>query len=107
MVAGVTLQIGQPVLAPMDCGDVIISCEHDVTRQRWLQRIVTNSTTLSLQQLCIQPTIAAWRLVVSCQVLGDTGNIYDACLLAIVAALVDTKLPTTQFNGKNGTFPIV
>ena len=40
--------------------------------------------------------VAAWRLVVTCHVLGGGGgNLYDALGLAVVAALGDTKLSTT------------
>lgn len=49
----------------------------------------------------------AWRLQVTLQILENDGNLNDACLLAAVAALIDTRLPTTRQNLQTGRIEIV
>jgi len=109
VLAGVTLQIGHPAADSSSCGDVSITVNNSnghVSLQRWLQRIV--AMTVPMEQLCIEPGHAAWRLVVSCQILKSTSehDVQDACLLAIMAALLETQLPKTQ-KRKDGTMDIV
>jgi exosome complex RNA-binding protein Rrp42 (RNase PH superfamily) len=60
--------------------------------QLYLNRLLEE--TLDLEQLSIVPEQAAFRLFITVQILNHDGNIRDACLLACVAALTDTKLPT-------------
>jgi exosome complex RNA-binding protein Rrp42 (RNase PH superfamily) len=100
VLAGVTLQIGQPAATTSASGDVLLVVANHTTLQRWLQRTLI----IPLEQLSLG-TGAAWRLTVTCQILSDEGNLRDACLLAVVAALMDTKLPATQRN-KDGAWDI-
>lgn len=103
ILAGVTLQIGQPGATSRLCGDILITTE-DPALQRWLQRVLV---TLPLEQLCLQEGTAAWRLTITCHIIGHDGNVYDAALLAVVAALLHTKLPQTQQNIKDKTWEII
>lgn len=105
VLSGVTLQIGQPgATTSRPCGDVLITTE-DTALQQWLQRVIV---TLPLEQLCLQQgSAAAWRLTITCHIVGQDGNINDAALLAVVAALLHTKLPKTQRNSKDGTWEII
>lgn len=100
VLAGVTLQIGQPAATSSTSGDVLLVVANHTTLQRWLQRTIV----IPLEQLSLGPG-AAWRLIVTCQILSDDGNLHDACLLAVVAALMDTKLPATHRN-KDGVWDI-
>lgn len=51
---------------------------------------------LDLEQLGIETHKSAWRIVVSVVVLNYDGNVEDAALLAVVAALKDTLLPPSK-----------
>jgi exosome complex RNA-binding protein Rrp42 (RNase PH superfamily) len=86
VVAAITLQVGTP--SPASCsgsgdtndggGDLVVYSQVDST---YLERILC--TCLCRKSLVIQ-------------VLNDNGNVRDASLIAALAALKNTKLPTTQ-----------
>lgn len=66
-----------------------------------LQAIITNM--LDLSALIIIDGQAAWRIQLTIQVLQDDGNVWDATLLAAVAALTDVNLPATKFMSSTTT----
>jgi exosome complex RNA-binding protein Rrp42 (RNase PH superfamily) len=101
VLAGVSYAVGQPVGANQ--GDVLVTISDsrnsgsggnnmNSSLQLYLNRLLEE--TLDLEQLSIVPEQAAFRLFITVQILNQDGNIRDACLLACVAALTDTKLPT-------------
>jgi exosome complex RNA-binding protein Rrp42 (RNase PH superfamily) len=101
VIAGVSYAVGQPV--GVNQGDVLVTISDsrnsgsggnnmNSTLQLYLSRLLEE--TLDLEQLSIVPEQAAFRLFITVQILNQDGNIRDACLLACVAALTDTKLPT-------------
>ena len=59
-----------------------------------LQSIITNM--LDLSTLVIINGQAAWRILLTIQILQDDGNVWDASLLAAVAALTNVRLPATK-----------
>jgi exosome complex RNA-binding protein Rrp42 (RNase PH superfamily) len=101
VLAGISYAVGQPV--GVNQGDVLVTIQDcrnsgssgnnmNSSLQLYLQRLLEE--TLDLEQLSIVPEQAAFRLFLTVQILNHDGNIRDACLLACVAALTDTKLPT-------------
>jgi exosome complex RNA-binding protein Rrp42 (RNase PH superfamily) len=101
VIAGVSYAVGQPV--GVNQGDVLVTIQDsrnsgmssnnmNSSLQLYLNRLLEE--TLDLEQLSIVPEQAAFRLFITVQILNHDGNIRDACLLACVAALTDTKLPT-------------
>lgn len=66
-----------------------------------LQSIISNM--LDLSALIIIDGQAAWRIQLTIQVLQDDGNVWDATLLAAVAALTDVNLPATKFMSSTTT----
>jgi exosome complex RNA-binding protein Rrp42 (RNase PH superfamily) len=100
VVAAITLQVGTPSPA-VSCsgsgdtndggGDLVVYSQVDST---YLERILC--TCLCPKSLVIIPQKSAWRLQIVIQVLNDNGNVRDASLIAALAALKNTKLPTTQ-----------
>jgi exosome complex component RRP42 len=101
VIVGVSYAVGQPVGSNQ--GDVLVTISDsrnsgsgsnnmNSSLQLYLNRILEE--TLDLEQLSIVPEQAAFRLFMTVQILNQDGNIRDACLLACVAALTDTKLPT-------------
>lgn len=65
--------------------------------QSYLQRILEEN--VDLEQLVIVEGKAAYRLNVHVQILlqagnsGNGGNVFDACVMAVTAALLDTHIP--------------
>jgi exosome complex component RRP42 len=99
VLCGITVQIGVPSTVP-NHGDIVV-----VPSDEALQSILTQ--TLDLSCLGIMEAKAAWRLLVTWHVLQDDGNVWDAVLVAAVAALMDTRLPATQHNANTGTMELV
>ena len=96
--AAVTLQVGTPAAGHAENGDVVVTSPHYST---WLERVIWESGLVDMAQLAIVPAQAAWRVQISMLVFNHDGNLKDCMLLAAVAALRDTKLPTTVVD-KNG-----
>ena len=67
---------------------------------RSLCDIVLQSGMFSLENLCIESDKAVWILYIDLLCICNDGNLFDACLLAIVSALKTLKLPHTCL-GKN------
>ncbi|PFH48998.1 hypothetical protein AMATHDRAFT_148629 [Amanita thiersii Skay4041] len=63
-----------------------------------LNEAILASDMLSLRSLCIEPGKAAWVLYVDATCLSYDGNVFDAALLAMVAALINTRLPKATFD---------
>eukprot|EP00546_Thalassionema_frauenfeldii_P006927 CAMPEP_0178921394 /NCGR_PEP_ID=MMETSP0786-20121207/15539_1 /TAXON_ID=186022 /ORGANISM="Thalassionema frauenfeldii, Strain CCMP 1798" /LENGTH=266 /DNA_ID=CAMNT_0020595573 /DNA_START=19 /DNA_END=816 /DNA_ORIENTATION=- len=93
IVCGISLLVGQPSIP--DNGDLVVTRADSPDFSLPLQSILTEMLDLSCLAL---GEAQAWRLQVTLQVLEDDGNLNDACLLAAVAALTDTRLPPTQRN---------
>jgi exosome complex RNA-binding protein Rrp42 (RNase PH superfamily) len=100
--------IGQPSADISLLGDLTVSVVSSESHQKsygsvvgsWMQRVLVNSGFVDASSLCIVPGKSAWRLqVVSC-VMCDDGNVADAALLAAVAALQDTMLPSVLVDPK-------
>jgi len=61
-----------------------------------LERILCDSHTIDLKQLCIIPGKQVWVLYVDALVLDSGGNVLDALFLAAKAALKHTKIPAVD-----------
>ncbi|KAJ3305542.1 Exosome complex component RRP43 [Kappamyces sp. JEL0829] len=55
---------------------------------------------LNLSDLCIEPGQAVWTLFADMICLHYDGSIVDACLLALMASLRNTSLPTVEYDGQ-------
>ena len=118
LIATVTLQVGQPSIMTPKQGDIMVTLvqgstgstgsgssssnnsmtnAHGIhTIQSKLQRVLDEN--MDLEQLHVIEGKIAYRLVVTITILfveSITGlTLFDACLAAAIAALLDTKLPT-------------
>jgi len=52
---------------------------------------------LPLSSLCIEPGKSCWVLYVDATCINYDGNIFDATLLAVVSALLNTRLPKATY----------
>ncbi|KAL8573396.1 hypothetical protein ACOMHN_032411 [Nucella lapillus] len=59
-----------------------------------MDNLIRDSQCVSLQDLCIVSGKKVWVLYVDLLCLNYDGNIFDACVLAMTAALTNTLLPT-------------
>jgi exosome complex component RRP43 len=60
------------------------------------------SGVVSLSSLCIHPGKAVWVLYVDATCINYNGNAFDATLIAMVAALKNTRLPEARFDEESG-----
>ncbi|KAF8733958.1 hypothetical protein AX14_003527 [Amanita brunnescens Koide BX004] len=67
-----------------------------------LNEAILASGMLSLSALCIHPRRAAWVLYVDAMCINYDGNVLDAALLGMVAALQNTQLPKPTFDEESG-----
>lgn len=63
-----------------------------------LNEALIASGILPLESLCIQPNKAVWVLYVDATCINYDGNAFDATLLAMVAALQNTRLPKATYD---------
>lgn len=61
-----------------------------------------SSGVIDTSSLCIHPEKAAWVLYVDATCINYDGNVFDAALVAMVAALRNTRLPTATYNEDTG-----
>ncbi|KAI0690847.1 ribosomal protein S5 domain 2-type protein [Cytidiella melzeri] len=63
-----------------------------------LNEVLIASGILSTKSLCIRRGKAAWVLYIDATCINYDGNVFDATLLAMVAALKNTTLPKATYN---------
>jgi len=63
-----------------------------------LRTIVLSASTVPLKSLCIKPGKSAWVVYVDAICINFDGNLIDATVLAVVAALKDARLPAVRWN---------
>jgi len=75
--------------------------ENAVELARVVDRSLRDSKAVDLSKLVIVPGKKVWTAWVDVYVLDYGGNILDACTLAAVSALYNTKLPKVEVDGEN------
>lgn len=75
--------------------------ENAIELARVVDRSLRDSKAVDLSKLVIIPGKKVWTAWVDVYVLNYDGNILDACTLASVAALYNTKLPKVEVEGEN------
>ncbi|KAJ7364025.1 ribosomal protein S5 domain 2-type protein [Mycena albidolilacea] len=60
------------------------------------------ASTISLSSLVIHPSKAVWVLYVDATCINYDGNVFDAALIAMMAALRNTTLPKATYNVETG-----
>ncbi|TBU28684.1 ribosomal protein S5 domain 2-like protein [Dichomitus squalens] len=63
-----------------------------------LNDVLISSGVVSTSSLCIEPSKSAWVLYVDATCINYDGNAFDATLLAMVAALKNTRLPKARYD---------
>ena len=71
-----------------------------------LQRTASNGL-VNLERLCAMEGVAVWSCYCDMYVLEYDGNLTDACMLAMVAALSKVCLPPVAFDEASGVLSVV
>ena len=108
VLASISLQVGVPDLAAPADGDVEVAVKFAPFSKQPAERATALSETfrdlllrgrvVSLPDLCIEERRCAWKLCVAVLVLNDDGGVFDAGLVAAVAALSGVSLPATMLD---------
>lgn len=87
------------VMLPMLCNTKYragMPADSGVALSHKLATLTTDIT--DLMELCVVPGKVVWCLYVDVVCVNDDGNVLDAAVLAMSAALYNTKLPATNVN---------
>lgn len=68
--------------------------------QRVLERAFKTSRAVDLESLCVLTGQQVWNLRVDAHILSDDGNVMDALVLSVLAALIDFRRPDVQVSAE-------
>lgn len=74
--------------------------EKAVELARVVDRGIRESNVIKLEELCIEPGEKIFMIFIDMHILDYDGNLFDACSLASLAALYDTKVPVERIKPK-------
>ncbi|MBI4139398.1 exosome complex protein Rrp42 [Candidatus Woesearchaeota archaeon] len=93
MVNAELLPLSSPDFEPGPPGDFA----NEVARV--VDRSIREGKTVDFEKLCITEGEKVWSVAIDVVSVNDAGNILDACALAALAALKDTKFPEVDVKG--------
>jgi len=112
VLAGVKLEIGSPYPDKPDEGTIIVGVEllplsnpefelgppsiDAIELARVVDRGVREAKSIDFKGLCIEKGEKVWLLVIDICPMNDSGNLFDASSLAVIAALKDTVFPEVE-----------
>lgn len=114
VVAGVKLEVGKPYPDTPDKGTIMVNVElsplsspeyesgpptiESIELARVVDRGIRESNAVNFEKLCITPKEKMWIVCIDIYPINAGGNLFDACALAAMAALKDTRFPA--FDGE-------
>ena len=78
-----------------------ISYSDPQSLESWVKRTIIHSDLFDLSQLCVREGHSAWKVNVHCMVVNHDGNVIDACIMGIMMALRDLRLPLVSIVSQN------
>ncbi|ORX41213.1 ribosomal protein S5 domain 2-type protein [Kockovaella imperatae] len=114
MVCGVKAEIAEPLATSPRSGYIVPNidlpalcspkfkpgppADEAQTMSNWLFDLITSSRTVDPQSLCICPGKAVWALYIDVVCINYDGNAFDAAVLAVMAALGNTRLRSATYD---------
>ncbi|QEF95119.1 exosome complex protein Rrp42 [Methanothermobacter sp. KEPCO-1] len=112
IIVGVKPQIGEPFPDTPEMGVILTNSEllpmasptfepgppdeRSVELSRVVDRCIRESQMIDLEKLCIIEGSKVWMLFLDLHIIDYDGNLFDAAVLATVAALLDTRIPKAE-----------
>jgi len=109
VIFGTKMDVGEPYPDTPDEGSITISIEfpalasplfevgppqtEEIELSRVVDRGIREAKTIDFKKLCIEPAKKAWIVFIDGYIENDAGNIFDACGLAALIALKQTRIP--------------
>ncbi len=123
VIVGIKMDIGQPFPDTPDKGVVITSAElipmaspnyeagpprEDATElARVVDRGIREGKVIDVTKLCIEEGEKVWLIFIDMHVLDFDGNLFDACGIGAMAALLSTMVPAEKFDlGEDYPLPV-
>ncbi len=123
VIVGIKMDIGEPFPDTPDKGVVITSAEliplasphyeagpprEDATElARVVDRGIREGDVVNMSELCIEEGEKVWLIFIDMHVLDFDGNLFDACGIGAMAALMDTIVPGEEHEvGEDHPLPI-
>jgi len=113
VIVGTKPQIGEPFPDTPDIGVLMTNCEMlpmadpsfepgppseaSVELARVVDRCIRESEMVELEKLCIEKGKKVWMVFIDLHIIDYDGNLFDAATLAVLAALMDTKIPVAKY----------
>uniref|UniRef100_M4BB92 Ribosomal RNA-processing protein 43 n=1 Tax=Hyaloperonospora arabidopsidis (strain Emoy2) TaxID=559515 RepID=M4BB92_HYAAE len=123
VLTAIKLAVGTPAVATPDQGEIAIQvhltplCSNRFSVGRpseeaqsigsQLTRIVLGSRVVEMEDLSIAKGQSTWKLMVDVFCVNHDGNVLDAALASVMAALQTLKLPATSINEADNVVSIV
>jgi exosome complex component RRP42 len=112
VIVGIKPQLGEPFPDTPNVGVLMTNCEMlpmadpkfepgppseaSVELARVVDRGIRESEVVDLEKLCIEPGKKVWMLFIDLHIIDFDGNLFDTATLAVMSALMNTKLPITK-----------
>ena len=112
VIVGIKPQLGSPFPDTPDLGVLMTNCEmlpmadpnfepgppsdDSIELARVVDRGIRESELVELDKLCVEEGKHVWMLFIDLHIIDNFGNLFDACELAVMAALKSTKLPVAS-----------
>ena len=112
VMVGIKPQIGAPFPDTPNVGVLMTNCEmvpladpsfesgppneNSIELARVVDRGIRESEIVDLEKLCVEEGKNVWMIFIDLHILDNCGNLFDACELAVMAALSTTKIPTAS-----------
>jgi len=112
VIAGVKLKTGEPFPDTPNEGTLVINAEFTplaspdfesgppgedaVELARIVDRGLRESQCIDLEKLCITPKEKVWTVFVDLHIINHQGNLLDACALAAIVALHNSRIPKIE-----------
>lgn len=116
VIAGVKMAIGEPFSDTPNEGVLIVSGEFlpladpyfeagppredPIELSRLVDRAIRESKAIDMGKLCISAGEKVWMINVDIDIMNNDGNLIDASSIATAAALLSTKIPLLDEEGK-------
>ncbi|MDR2966389.1 MAG: exosome complex protein Rrp42 [Methanobacteriaceae archaeon] len=71
--------------------------ESSVELARVVDRCVRESQMVDLEKLCIEEGKKVWMIFIDLHIIDYDGNLFDAAMLGVMAALMNTKIPVAEY----------
>ncbi|KAK8743139.1 hypothetical protein OTU49_001551 [Cherax quadricarinatus] len=117
VICGIKAEIATPVLRNPNQGFIVPNvelypcCSHmfkigppgekAMATSQFLKNVISSAKVLDLTDLCIVHNKLAWCLYCDVVCINYDGNLYDAALIALMAALQNVKLPAVSYDEEN------